>query len=229
VPNHWRITHWLLQWAKLFHIANAALQNLVPCLGLSLWVRLNCKHSWPRSKDMVRKYHHFLFLFLMTRYMRFSLKCIWHTLLSSNITENLKLLWLWLLSGEKKWVYDAWINHKNINWPLFVCFIRQGLCALGNIIFFRSARLASMAQHHYKFSLKRALRLPQQTKKPSQNINHTFPFHSQEHNHQPYSFPVQNTCRWGLYILPSFVMLLVLGDWSLGARNNKWWNRERLF
>ena len=107
---------------------------------------------------------------------------------------------------KKKWVYDAWINHKNINWPLFVCFIRQGLCALGNIIFFRSARLASMAQHHYKFSLKRALRLPQQTKKPSQNIN-----------------------RCGLYILPSFVMLLVLGDWSLGARNNKWWNRERLF
>ena len=70
MSNHWRITHRLLQWAKLFHIANAALQNLVPCLGLSLWVRLNCKHSWPRSKDMVRKYHHFLFLFLMTGYMR---------------------------------------------------------------------------------------------------------------------------------------------------------------
>ena len=151
-------------------------------------------------KTWWEKYHHFLFLFLMTGYMRLAFCIEMHMAHPFEFQHHWKLEITVALSFEwrKKWVYDAWINHKNINWPLFVCFIRQGLCALGNIIFFRSARLASMAQHHYKFSLKRALRLPQQTKKPSQNINHTFPFHSQEHNHQPYSFPVQNTCRWGL-------------------------------
>ena len=116
---------------------------------------------------MVRKYHHFLFLFLMTRYMRFSLKCIWHTLLSSNITENLKLLWLCLLSGEKSgYMMLGQTTRISTNHFSFALSDR-GLVLRNN--FPDQLALRSWLRH-YKFNLKRAPWLPLQQKSPVRTL-----------------------------------------------------------